>query len=262
MVNKVILDIHHSDDYTDYLLMTSGLTNKRIIPMVGASPLKIKAQSDINTLVLRCYGSRSEPMPWENPVSVDTPAGSVRVLSRFYLDDDGSINAANAEIVRQTIQESIMNVLKAPRNLREVYRYSFPILWSKRETIFGNPELFFASSGRYGGAFSNEYMSIGAILKAIEEYPGNFRIRLGGGCSCGQRPLLIDWDHSYDYGEPWMLYTWCPVCHSRREIRAWNFHRAWACESFIEDTRHYYDKGQGCSPLSLFDVIDAVKDRA
>ena len=258
MVDKVILDIKHSDDYTDYLFMTSGLTNKRIIPMVGASQYKIKAQSDINTLVLRCYNSRSEPNPWENPVSVDTLSGSVRVLSRFYLDDDGSINAANAEMVRQTIQESIMNALTTPKNLLEVYRHSFPILWSKREMIYGNPKLFFANSGRYGGGIGDDYMPVGAILKAIEEDPKNFRIRLGGGCSCGQRPFLIDWDQVY--GEHWTLYTWCPVCHSRREIRAWNFQRAWNCERSIEDSRLYYDKGQGSSSLSLFDVLDAVKD--
>ena len=257
MVDKVILDIHHSDDYTDYLFMTAGLTNKRIIPMVATSRQTIKAQSDINTLVLRCYNSRSEIGSWESPVSVDLNAGSVRVLSRFYLDDDGSINAVNAEMVRQTIQESVVNALMTPRNLLELYRHYFPILWSKRQMIYANPNLFFASSGKYSGRFVNDYMPIGAVLKAIEEDPKTFRIRLGGGCSCGERPFLIDWDRVY--GEHWTLYTWCPVCHSRREIRAWNFQRAWNCERSIEDSSYYYDKGQGRSPLSLFDVLDAVK---
>ena len=258
MIDKVILDIRHSDDYTDYLFMTTGLTNKRIIPMVGASQRQIKAQSDINTLVLRCYNSRSEIGPWESPVSVDPNAGSVRVLSRFYLDDDGSINAANAEMVRQTIQESVLHVLMMPQNILEVYRHSFPILWSKRQMIYANPNLFFASSGRYSGGIVDDYMPIGAVLKAIDEDPKNFRLRLGGGCSCGQRPFLIDWDRVC--GDHWTLYTWCPVCHSRREIRAWNFQRTWNCERSIEDSLSYYDKGQGSSSLSLFDVLDAVKD--
>ena len=258
MVDKVILDIHHSDDYPDYLLMTAGLTNKRIIPMVGASQYQIKAQSDINTLVLRCYNSRSEIGSWESPVSVDPNAGSIRVLSRFYLDDDSSVNAANAEIVRQTVQETIMNILLTPTNLLEVYRHYFPILWSKRQVIYSNPKLFFANSGRYSGGIVDDFMPIGAILKAIDEDPKNFRIRLGGGCSCGQRPFLIDWDQVY--GKHWTLYTWCPVCHSRREIRAWNFQRAWKCEHSIDESRLYYDKGQGSSSLSLFDVLDTIQD--
>ena len=255
MIDRIILDIHHSDDYTDYLFMTAGLTNKRIIPMVGASQLQIKAATDINTLVLHCINSRARINPWERPVSVNTQVGSVRVLSRFYLDDDGSINAVNAEVVRQTIQEAVMNTLMTPQNLLEVYRHYFPILWSKRQMIYADPKLFFADSGRYYSGISNDYLPIGAILKAIDEDPKNFRIRLGGGCSCGQRPFLIDWDRVY--GEHWTLYTWCPVCHARREIRAWNFQRAWNCERSIGDSLNYYDKGQGSSSLSLFDVIDA-----
>lgn len=257
MVDKIILDIHHSDDYTDYLFMTTGLTNKRIIPMVGPSPSQIKAQSDIHTRVFRCYSSRSEIGPGENPVSVDAIAGSVRVRSRFYLGEDGSVNAVHAEIVRETIQEAVMNMLMMPQNLLEVYRHAFPILWSKREMIYANPKYFFASSGKYCSGYGDDDMPIGAILKAIEEDPKNFRIRLGGGCSCGQRPFLIDWDRVY--GEYWTLYTWCPVCHSRREIRAWNFQRAWNCERSIDQAWNYYDKGQGLSNLSLFDVIDALK---
>ena len=256
MVDKVILDIHHSDDYTDYLLMTAGLTNKRIIPMLSPSTPQVKAASDNHTLILKCYNNRKELSTWDSPVDADTNYGSLRILSRFYLDDDGNINAANAEMVRQTVQETIMNILLSPTNLLEVYRHYFPILWSKRQKIYANPKLFFANSGRYRGGIVDDYMPIGAVLKAIDEDPKNFRIRLGGGCSCGQRPFLIDWDQVY--GEHWTLYTWCPVCQSRREIRAWNFQRAWKCERSIEDSRNYYDKGQGSSSLSLFDVIERI----
>lgn len=258
MVDKVILDIHHSDDYTDYLFMTAGLTNRRIIPMIGASQSQIKARSDCNTLVLRCYSSRAEINPFGRPISVDTLSGSIRVLSRFYLEDDGSIHTSKAEMIRQIIQEAAVNAMMTPRNLQELYRHSFPILWDQREMIYGSPQLFFAVSGRYGGGFSDDYMPVGAILKAIDEDPKIFRIRLGGGCSCGERPFLIDWDRAY--GEYWTLYTWCPVCQSRREIRAWNFHRSWDCERSIENARNYYDKGQGSSSLSLFDVLDAIQD--
>ena len=37
MTDIIILNIQHSDDYTDYLLMTAGLTNNRIIPLVNPS---------------------------------------------------------------------------------------------------------------------------------------------------------------------------------------------------------------------------------
>ena len=128
MVDKVILDIHHSDDYTDYLLMTAGLTNKRIIPMLNPSTPQVKAASDNHTLILKCYNNRKELSSWDSPVDADTNYGSLRILSRFYLDDDGYINAANAEMVRQTVQETIMNILLSPTNLLEVYRHYFPIL--------------------------------------------------------------------------------------------------------------------------------------
>ena len=256
MVDKVILDIHHSDDYTDYLLMTAGLTNARIIPMVGASTPVIKAKADNHTLILKCYNTRKELTPWDRPVESDTNYGSVRILSRFYLDDDGTINATNAEIVRQSVQELAINALLSPANLLEVYRQYFPVLWNKRGMIYANPKLFFANSGRYSGGIGDDYIPIGAVLKAIEEDPKNFRLRLGGGCSCGQRPFLIDWEQVY--GDHWTLYTWCPVCQSRREIRAWNFQRAWNCERSIEQSRSYYDKGQGLSAISLFDVLDAI----
>ena len=256
MTDKIILNIQHSDDYTDYLLMTAGLTNARIIPMVGANTQAIKAKADNHTLVLKFYITREEISPWNLPVEADMNYGSIRIRSRFYLEDDGTINAAHAEIVRQSVQELAMNALLSPANLREVYRQYFPVLWSKREMIYANPKLFFANSGRYSGGIFGDYMPIGAVLKAIDEDPKNFRIRLGGGCSCGQRPFLIDWEQVY--GEHWTLYTWCPVCHSRREIRAWNFQRSWNCERSIEQSRSYYDKGQGLSALTLFDVLDAL----
>ena len=47
--------------------------------------------------------------------------------------------------------------------------------------IYANPKLFFANSGRYSGGIVDDYMPIGAVLKAIDEDPKNFRIRLGGG---------------------------------------------------------------------------------
>ncbi len=122
MVDKVILQIHHSDDYTDYLLMMAGLTNKRIVPVMWGSGDIREIKNDKNTLVLRCYASEKELSTWDRPVEFDPNYGSVRILSRFYLADDGSIHAPDAEMVRQAVQEVAMNALLSPANLIEVYR--------------------------------------------------------------------------------------------------------------------------------------------
>lgn len=254
MTDKIILDIHHSDNYTDYLLMTAGLTNNKIIPMLSSDAQQIKAKADNHTKVLHCYNTSNGIS--SSPVDFDPNYNSIRIRSRFYLEEDGTVNAAHAEQVRQSVQEIAMNILMAPHNLREIFRHYFPLLWSKRQIIYDNPKLFFAGSGRYGGVLGDSSTPIGAVLKAIEEDPKDFRIRLGGGCSCVERPFLIDWDHVY--GEYWTLYTWCPVCQSRREIRVWYSQRPWECEKSIEQSEFYYDKGQGLSALSLFDVIDAI----
>lgn len=46
MIDKVILDIAHSDDYTDYLFMTAALTNSRVIPLIDPSAEELRRQSD------------------------------------------------------------------------------------------------------------------------------------------------------------------------------------------------------------------------
>lgn len=48
MIDKVILDIAHSDDYTDYLFMTAALTNSRVIPLIDPSAEELRRQSDGN----------------------------------------------------------------------------------------------------------------------------------------------------------------------------------------------------------------------
>jgi len=258
MIDKIILNIQHSDEYTDYLLMTAGLTNKRIIPMVNPSSEKLRAAQDNHTRVLRCYICR-EPMDgWRSSVYSDCNAGSIRVNSRYYLEDDGSINLNNAEIVRLTIEEIAKQVLMSDENLDEAYRIYFPILWGARQKIYADAKLFFVNSGVFGEPFYQNGMPVGAILKAMEEDDRTFRIRLGGGCSCGERPLLID--YAYIYNRYWTLYTWCPVCGSRREIRAWNFQRSFRFEKAINDAQSFYGKGvTRKSPLSLFDLVDQLR---
>ena len=257
MTDKIILNIQHSDDYTDYLLMTAGLTNKRIIPMVNPSSEKLKAAKDDNTKVLRCYIQNHPIYAWSSPVSGDIDAGSITVNTGYYFEEDGSINYHKAEIVRQSLEEMADNVLMANDNLREAFRHYFPFFWSRRAKIYQDPKLCFVDSGLYGQYISGEGMPVGAILKAMDEDPSTFQIRLGGGCSCGKRPLLIDYDHVYN--AYWTLYTWCPVCQSRREIHAWNFQRADQCARAVEDAMSYYSKGKALSPLSLFDLVDELR---
>lgn len=258
MTDKIILDIRHSDDYTDYLFLTAGLTNKRIIPLVNPGSEELKALKGGNTKVLRCFITRETISSWSSPVSGDPDMGTLRVNSRYYLDDDGTINYGNAEVVRQGIESVAMRFLNSHENLCEAYRHYFPLFWRNREKIYSDPRLFFVGSGRFGSAISGCSMSIGAILKAMDEDPGTFRIQLGGGCNCGERPLLIDYDQVY--GEHWMLYTWCPACGSRREIRAWNFQRAWRYERSVSQSEDYYNKGQGRSPLGVFDLVEELRD--
>lgn len=255
MTDKIILNIQHSDDYTDYLLMTAGLTNNRIIPMVNPSSEKLKAAKDNNTKVLRCYTVHHPMYTWSSPVTGDIDAGSITVNTGYYLEEDGSINYHKAEIVRQSLEEMANNVLMANDNLREAFRHYFPFLWGSRAKIYADPKYFFVGSGRYENF--GDSMPVGAILKAMDEDPSTFQIRLGGGCSCGKRPLLIDYDHVYN--AYWTLYTWCPVCQSRREIHAWNFQRADQCARAVEDAMSYYSKGKAVSPLSLFDLVDALR---
>lgn len=255
MTDKIILNIQHSDDYTDYLLMTAGLTNKRIIPMVNPSSEKLKAAKDDNTKVLRCYIQNHPIYAWSSPVTGDIDAGSITVNTGYYLEEDGNINYHKAEIVRQSLEEMADNVLMANDNLREAFRHYFPFLWSSRAKIYADPKYFFVGSGRYESF--GDSMPVGAILKAMDEDPSTFQIRLGGGCSCGKRPLLIDYDHVYN--AYWTLYTWCPVCQSRREILAWNFQRADQCARAVEDAMSYYSKGKALSPLSLFDLVDELR---
>ena len=148
MIDRIILNIPHSDDYTDYLFMTAALTNRRVIPLMNPDREEIRKKSDINTLVLRCINAHQEPKAGDRSVTVDTLNKSIRVLSKVYLDEDGTIDYSNAEMVRALIQEALLNILTEPRNLIEAFRLHFPLLWMKRQRIYDDPKLFFAPSGR------------------------------------------------------------------------------------------------------------------
>ncbi len=170
--------------------------------------------------------------------------------------EDGTVNATQAELARASIQERINDLLYSEENLHEYYRRNFPLFWRKRQHIYDNPLLFFAKTGLFNSSYMS-YFPLGVLLKTIEGNEDMFRTRQGGGCHCEKAPLLIDYTSNYRdmYNTSWRLYTWCPICSSRREF---NVGYIGCYESRLESTYREFDKRQGLSALTLFDVVDAL----
>ena len=135
MIDKVILDIAHSDDYTDYLFVTAALTNSRVIPLIDPSAEELRRQSDGNAFIFKCRNSRKALESGDVTVRADQYSHTILVLSRIYLDDDGEIDAGNAEIVRSLIQKAATDVLESAENLKEVYRLGYT---SRRSGLKGS----------------------------------------------------------------------------------------------------------------------------
>lgn len=124
MIDKVILDIAHSDDYTDYLFMTAALTNSRVIPLIDPSAEELRRQSDGNAFIFKCRNSRKALESGDGTVRADQYSHTILVLSRIYLDDDGEIDAGNAEIVRSLIQKAATDVLESAETSRRFTGYT------------------------------------------------------------------------------------------------------------------------------------------
>ena len=261
MIEKIILNIHHSDDYTDYLFQTACLTNKRVIPLVNPDRAQIERNSDANTMVLRCLTSADEPGEGRDVISVSATSRTIRLLPKYYLGEDGRVDASHAQMVRSSLEESLRSILLESGNLREAYRRYFPLFWLKRQKIYSDPRLFFVYCGLHGDSETGFCpMPIGAVLKAIDEGGDTFRLGVGGGCGCRERPLLIDYGLEWkEWHRMWRLYSWCPTCQSRREIQAWDFQRSSTCDRHMDFAMQEYDRGQGESTLSLFDLVDTLR---
>ena len=255
MIDNLLLKITPSDDYTNYLFMTTGLTNARIHPILNQGQ-DFQALSDAGTLLIRCVNSRRQPKPGEPPVSWDSQTNTLCVLSRTYLDDDGTLHNERAERAREQMSFFLNRILLSPGNVRAFFRQYVPLFWMKRALIYEEPRYYFATC-RHSDDWPGEAIPLGAVLTAMEEDPRNFRLRIGGGCNCKEKAFILDAEQVY--GEHWFIYTWCPVCHARRTIRAWHFERAWNCERSIAEIAKRCDRGQGDSPLTLFDVADALQ---
>ena len=256
MIERIILNIHHSDDYTDYLFLTAGLTNKRIIPMLDPSPTELMDRLDGTTLVVDCYNSGRTPRKNESIASYNQRTRSFNVLSRYYLTEDGSIDATEAEMARTIIQDRLEGILFSDDNLHEVYRRYFPLFWKKRKTIYADPRMFYTKAGFYYSPLF-AYVPLGVMLKAIEDNQDLFRTWQGGGCNCKNAPMIIDIDDNDEgwYDDAWTLHTWCPTCSSRREIVVSEVIYYQNC---IGKTYSDFVSNYGLSSLSLFDVVEEL----
>lgn len=142
MIEKIILAITHSDDYTDYLYQTACLTNSRIVPMLNPTASELYDATGNNTIVYQCDGRYKDPQMIAPSVFAHKINRTITVLTHYYLREDGTINTAEAEIAREMIEKALLEVLESPQNLREVYRGYFTGLWNKRNAIYTKPQLF------------------------------------------------------------------------------------------------------------------------
>ena len=100
MIEKIILAITHSDDYTDYLYQTACLTNSRIIPMLNPMASELYDATGDNTIVYRCDGRYKDSQMKAPSVFAHSINRTITVLTHYYLREDGSIDIAEAEIAR------------------------------------------------------------------------------------------------------------------------------------------------------------------
>lgn len=263
MTDRIILNIRHSDSYTDYLLQTCWLRNHRIIPLVDPTGEELRAQTRPGTLVLHCFNSRREPAPGEQmvrEVNFMIPPHhkrSIEVLSRCFLDDQGEINPTIAETARVQLEQILTNILYAKRNQQEVYNYYFPLLWEKRQLIYSNPNLFYVPGGQMN-PWDSEFYPLGITLKTIEEGGEVFRYRHAGACRCECGPILTSYNARYESWskKSWMLSTWCPSCGKRKAFTVDAFPARERADKFFRDIYFRYNMEALRTRRNIFDVID------
>ena len=256
MIEKIILAIAHSDDYTDYLFQTACLTNHRIVPMLNPTASELYDAIGSNTIVYRCEGRYKDLQMMAPSVFAHRLNRSITVLTHYYLREDGSIDIAEAEIAREMIEKALLEELESSQNLREAYRQYFTGLWENRKTIYANPQLFYANSG-----LSNKFVKsvpLGVMLKTLEENPGIFVNPANG-------QMLIDFQYvenaETDKWE-WILEWWYPGCrYLTTEVIDWmggKFKTKDLLAYTIAKVCSKYNKDQGRSHLTVLNVIDRL----
>ena len=257
MIERILLNIETDDEYAEYVLLTSALTNKRVVPMLRPSPAELGAVHDSHTAIIRCFDSPSLKH------GVYYGYNTIGIPTQFYLTKDGAINSTRVEIAHQQIEKILLDLLEDSDNLLQVYRFHFRRLWEHREQIYAKPELYFARCGlktRFGGL-----VPLGAMLKAIDEHPKDFRVPVSEWHPCGVDQLIIDfqYDKTDEDGKwKWNIHRWCPVCNlvtfelRTGEKRKEKYHLS----RLVKRTMAKYDKGQGLSALTVLDVLDRLND--
>lgn len=269
MTDRIILNITHSDPYTDYLFQTCWLRNPRIIPLVDPTDDDLDPYRQNGSIVLHCVSSRREPTPGDETVmEVDWITQSrqkrtIMVLSRRYLGRDGEINPTAAEMARAQMKRILANILLADRNLQEVYRHYFPLLWDKRQLIYGDPKLFYVPGGQVNPKDS-EFYPLGVMLKSIDEGGGPFRFRHADACRCGCGPILMNYNINRGdwFNTTWKIHTWCPGCGQRKEFNIGHFPGKDAFDRRLNDTFIKYYRDGWRSQRNIFDVIDSLYNNA
>jgi len=261
MTEKIILDISHSDDYTDYLFQTAALRNKRITPLVNPSGKDIQRLSVDNTLVVHCDSFRRDADKDGRLTTYEYLTDTIHVFSKSYLSDDGAIDYAIAEQARAEIEEHLINCLTGPINQQDAFRENFPLLWKNRKLVYETPRFFYVqyANGDCGYPIGS-IVYLGAVLKAIETHPESFRYDSSGGCACAESPILISYQKTFKKIGERILHTWCPACNARRAFITEDRPAFYACDHIIERTNDDYVTGVGFSELTILDVIDELKD--
>ena len=265
MTDRIILSITHSDPYTDYLFQTCWLRNPRVIPLVDPSDEDLGPYRQSGTIILHCVGSRREPAPGDETVmEVDWTTRSrqkrtIMVLSRRYLGSGGDINPTAAELARARMKGILENILLADRNLQEVYRHYFPLLWGKRQHVYDDPNLFYVPAGQVNPRDSGFY-PLGVMLRSIDEGGESFRFRHADACRCGCGPILMNYNinHGDWFNTSWKLHTWCPGCGQRREFNTGYFPGQGEYDRILNETAGRYDRDGWRSRRNIFDVIDSL----
>ncbi len=127
MIERIILDIKHSDNYTDHLFQTAALKNKRVIPMLNPSPEELEAVKDENTIIYHCHSTYCDP-GIKSPIDFDDTPRAITVSTHYYIRPGGTVDGYKADDIRQRIEEHLLDELESDENLRETYKQTFAIL--------------------------------------------------------------------------------------------------------------------------------------
>ena len=247
MIERIILNIRHSDNYTDYLFQTAALRNRRIIPMMNPAPEELKAVKDNHTIIYHCHSTYCDP-GIKSPLDFDDFHRTITVSTHSYISPDGSVNGQKADLIRQRIEKHLLDELESNENLREVYKHTFVILWEHREKICSNPSFFYARCGQHNKFV--QAIPLGAMLKSIDENLELFRNPETGS-------ILVDFEFCDTFD--WYLEWWDPVSRTNAtEILTCEFKNKDLLAYTIEKTCSMYCKGKAAGPLTVFDVIDRL----